>query len=1679
MPNYAFALTGGPHQIEYTSYEEPGATDMVNLLTGDFTYNLPILDIPGPEGSFSLPLSYHAGIGLEQEASWVGLGWTMNPGAIVRNINEFPDDASGELHSVNVQDMNVIKGWASNLGLVQFGWNNQDGHYGSVNLFDLVTASWSGGNLQSVGVAGLTVSADGVSFNPVTFIMSVVTVATWGATAQARAAWIAKVEGARKSLSLGVTMAIDAGMSVAIGAAMGAATPNAPSNGVWKHTKVEKRKWFHKEYKIWLDHTRTEDMYGILYMGTPNIYTNYSPGSNGISINLVNGGTTETMSQFVKSSNKGSASDINYHIDANKEYYEVNNPAVLAYDDYQVYGVGVSGAISPYRLDVGSVSMPREMTSNHDRLAPVKFQDYKVPFVYEGVPANNYFHHVGSSTSVSSPTPYFGASYSLGSSNVQTNNSLTYNLNDVVLKNQRIRSDVNSTKKIPNGNHVEWLSNSEIANSVTYPSSFLDFLPGGGTASDRYLFRSNFSLGSISVPLTYYTSMQSFSNVIPVSSEIFELLNLGDRIDLYVHVYNSLEERELAEGGAFLEMTNLTVQSKSQSGFTITLSPHGYFTSYNGMWADLQVNYFKSPQLGKAIGGYVITAQDGTNYHYALPVYDYDVRTEVFDATNELKKSVMTRKQAFANTWLLTAITYADYIDRNNNGLADDGDWGGWIKFDYGKHEDQYQWRSPWQGTKMDPEEKSKSYSQGTKQLYYLNSIETRSHVALFLKSVRSDGRSKNGKSPLKLDEIVLLDKEYYKKLTRPVGSGGFGMPSFSNQITNVCLSSHFVGTGVRDFVNSNAHKRILFTYATSGNELCPGTPNSLSGGKLTLVRLTSLGRGSDTRLVPDYKFEYGYNPSYGEHLWDGWGFYNPAGTSAGNTHKASQDNLHGTAWSLTKITTPLGSEIEITYERDDYASVSGGTIPSTTTYTSDTNLSDGLVNSFTPNTQIATGDRVYVSVKEEYYCAPYPGSICDDPYTGQTFPCPEELYFQILGSSWGTVQGNQVLLDAPITYTTGIYTCQYGVGSGGSGIVIGIEKKQVRGGGLRVASIAMLDEFGIENKVLYKYRTQSGGSSGVISKQNPYMKHGTYFFENRPEYPGTPVMYGRVEVLNGELSNESDYHTKTVYEFETPHQNMVTQNTTYNSTIVPKTLIRNKAIIVRDYITMHHHILENHTAKIGQLKSIKIFDRLNQLKSSSEMVYTSQIVNDAAVNHQGVYTQGVLMVDRIKNGSFEWYHKFNRTTVLRYAYTLKEVINTKDGNTSKSENTKWDFITGNVLEKIETSPLGLKVKSVTVPAYKQTPYAEFESKALSISNKNMLSQVAAEYTYLLDNNGNEVGLLGASVQTWKKDWNNYRIYTDGTYTQGLEGDPIWRKSASYVWRGDYSRLRPDGSQTFSASDKFNFNSVGSNPGWEYVGEPLRYDHYSMTLESKDRNNIYASSKMGYDNKIKILSASNAEYTEVAFSSAEDYDAVTGHFGGEVALKSSGGNATVIKKSGGGDSHTGDCAIQLSSGYGFVYKPTGLKPNKKYRASVWTKSTNGRIYYKLNGGSEVVSPAPTTTTKAGNWYQINFEIPIGSSFSSLEVGVKSTSGTVQFDDFRFQPVDASMICYVYNPLSYELSPANLEYSEYVLDNDNLYTRYQYNARGQLYRTFRESIKYNGEKLVSESTSDYRRFYVNQ
>ena len=82
---------GGPTQPEMQAFQSVNANNMVDLFSGDFSYNIPLMDV----GGYPLNIGYRSGISMDQEASWVGLGWNVNPGTITRNLRGLPDDFNG------------------------------------------------------------------------------------------------------------------------------------------------------------------------------------------------------------------------------------------------------------------------------------------------------------------------------------------------------------------------------------------------------------------------------------------------------------------------------------------------------------------------------------------------------------------------------------------------------------------------------------------------------------------------------------------------------------------------------------------------------------------------------------------------------------------------------------------------------------------------------------------------------------------------------------------------------------------------------------------------------------------------------------------------------------------------------------------------------------------------------------------------------------------------------------------------------------------------------------------------------------------------------------------------------------------------------------------------------------------------------------------------------------------------------------------------------------------------------------------------------------------------------------------------------------------------------------------------------------------------------------------------
>lgn len=1653
QPNISLALTTGPHQPEYTSYEQPGSTDMVNLLTGDFTFSLPILEVPGPEGNFPVPLTYNAGIGADQEASWVGLGWTLNTGAITREINQYPDDASGEGQFINNVNLVGVRGWTSAcLGLGQAGWNTATGSYGAISLLGIVNYQWDAHH-SSGGLIGINVGNGGVDFNAAQFGMAAITIASMGVAAELEAGAVTVSSLASQATG---QLAFQAGLS----SVLPSRTPSiSPSDGYWAYNqKTEKQGFLHKDYWIWLDQTRTEQMYGILNLDQLQTvpYTNIYPTDMGNLDFYPNGGqwptgTQAPLNQYSVANFSGSASDLNYYYQSDSTFEQSKSAAILATDKFSVKAPGISGSIKPYRLEVGSVSMPRQMTPNHARLAFSQYSSYKVPFIYDGLLSNSYFYHMGGATSAPSrPKFYQGLSVNFHAAQLVGYQDLT--VNDFTQGSQnRIRNDLATSYKIAQANHIEWLTNSEIKNTAgSFSNGYMDYFSTSSPSPySRSQFRTYCSGGGNQIS-DGLTSTFLYDGVVPESSSVTSTFQVGQQIGLSGKVYNSVSDYNNNIPYATLTAQTGVVNSIDQAGLHVSV-PTAWL-QYPGKVFDVVTTNYNLAKPAQGIGGFSITNPSGITYHFALPVYDYNYQTWIGDKSNPSSiYTTVVRSSPYANTWLLTGITGSDFVDRNANGVIDASDWGYWVKFNYGKYSDNYQWKLPYGKnadsspvTMVDPTNSSLTYSQGKKQLYYLNSVETRSHVALFIKDTRNDNFDATlSTGSLKLTEISLLKREDYQALFT-----SNGQPNDSGTINAMWMAGN---STLANFVTQHALKRIKFTYDYS---LCKATSNSVDAakGKLTLKRVSILG-GGGAQAVPDYKFDYSNaNPDYGANSWDGWGMYSGSATSAYNSHFASTNEGDGSAWSLSQITTPQGSTIQVNYERDKYSSVSDMPLQPLNSWSSTvTGLPTSGISSITGNSSgINVGDQVQINGSVSFTC-PNDGSPIN--YTLPPVTCTVSSI--VVNGGATTMNLSTVVGQYPGCYTNTQIAKAY------AGTVQKVQPYQL-GGGVRVGSIVLNDN-NRTYKTRYLYQNSDGTCSGVVAQEPPYAKTSSFDFGNIPDYPYSPVLYSQVTVLTGSLVSDADFVNKTIYSFETPSRNLVVDSSKYYN--IP-TSYHNS------YIYNYFRNISDFTSKIGKVKSISTYDNTGALSSTSTFSYTSTVTNaNNSNNYQGIYSSGAMMSDFLYDSQQDrgtW--KLSRSTIVKYPYSLKTVVTTKDGFTTQADNIAWDFISGQVTEKNSTSPLGIKTKSVTQPAYSIPSYSAMGPKATSQSNANMLAQPAAEYTYRLDASGNITGLLSGQVTTWSNSWGNYREYNaqTGAYTENSGSFPssVWRKSGTYVYKGaGYNDLQSDGTLKFNtATNQYDFSGATSNTNWMQTGSATRYDHYSMPVESKNTvTQIYSSGKRDFYDKNILAMASNSNYYEFAYSGAEDDNPST-FFGGEVARA----NGSIVTGAAGTLCHTGQNAVSVSpGGKSFVYKPVALTSGRTYRAIVWANTnTGGGIYYVANGTTQ--TPAPTSIDQVGSWYRIVVDnIPSNAT----EIGVQTSgSSAISFDDFKFHPRDAAVTANVYDP--------GTGYLTYAIGNDGLFTQYVYNASGIVTQTWVESIKY-GRKLVTEKSYDYKRFHTNQ
>ena len=225
------------------------------------------------------------------------------------------------------------------------------------------------------------------------------------------------------------------------------------------------------------------------------------------------------------------------------------------------------------------------------------------------------------------------------------------------------------------------------------------------------------------------------------------------------------------------------------------------------------------------------------------------------------------------------------------------------------------------------------AFTTGFKEIYYLYSAETTSHIAYFNTSDRLDAygvRNEFGTyshsnylgevKQRKLDNIKL-----YSRMEIAVA----GSVAATKPISTVNLTQNYeLCKGVAN--NKNTHAGINYDQS----------------GKLTLKKISFSYENSSRGTLSPYEFVYTTatnpedikreNPDYDSHATDRWGTYKKTTKFVNgqedtndyydfpytNQEKEYARDFYAGIWSLKKVHLPSGASIEVNYESDDYATV-------------------------------------------------------------------------------------------------------------------------------------------------------------------------------------------------------------------------------------------------------------------------------------------------------------------------------------------------------------------------------------------------------------------------------------------------------------------------------------------------------------------------------------------------------------------------------------------------------------------------------------------------------------------------------------------------------------------------------------------------------------------------------------
>jgi hypothetical protein len=959
LPTVSYALTGGPSQPEVESFEPIGTSEMVDMFSGDFNYNIPLMDV----GGYPINISYHSGVTMDQEASWVGLGWNINPGVINRSMRGVPDDFYGdkikkefnsrpnETYGVKLgadfELFSISPSATLDLGVgLGLSYNNYNGMGFDMSVSPSVNCVDPNKSTLTMGLGLSASSESGVGISP-------------------SVSYQKKNEDKEKREN---TSTNSIGLSFNSRGGLGSLTLSS-SRGV-KKGKVNVSKGGTSSSISFASASYLPQITMPMRNSSMNMSFTIGGAFTGAHPNLRTSCYYSRQELADRSTETPAFGYMNLHdgikqsevvLDFNREKdagYTQNTPNLpltsLTYDIYSVSGQGIGGTYRPHRSDIGYVydSKVSSTTSNLD-----------FPGVELG---GGNATKVGTNVSVNYGSTVSGQWLSEGG---DKDNSASYFYN----------------------------YKGKVRGLPLYEPYYFKQVGEKTADKEPEIFAAIGGYKAVKVKLMGGKSSDCGYQ--------FPVLEVNGQSDIPMSLDNYRKKRARRNE----VIVPLTALEASHNGLTKSIQnyPFNQFSFMDNDYSNAALqSRLDNNKIGHHMSEISVYRNDGARYVYGIPAYNTSQHEVSFSVSGKKPNCATglveyipgiddtysnskgqdnyysrTVLPPFAHSYLLTAILSADYVDLTGNGPSDD-DLGTFTKINYSRlknaNEDKlYKWRVPYEKDMANYNEGMKSldwteadskstddkanYLYGEKEIWYVHSIATRTHLAEFTLSDREDACGvedmSGGYDATKSMKMKRLDKiTLYARQDKMLAS----VPLTSHTAVPIKVVHFEYDYSLCPGVSNNSLKAV---YKNGIEILDPDSANNplfninKSKGKLTLKKLYfTYGKSKKGELSP-YRFNYSevkvgssnvlFNPSYNLKGYDRWGNYKPNPTDCNESPvvMTTSDNpytdqtllpsnnsyyqagrsfadVYSHAWTLTTIDLPSGGKINIQYEADDYAFV-------------------------------------------------------------------------------------------------------------------------------------------------------------------------------------------------------------------------------------------------------------------------------------------------------------------------------------------------------------------------------------------------------------------------------------------------------------------------------------------------------------------------------------------------------------------------------------------------------------------------------------------------------------------------------------------------------------------------------------------------------------------------------------